>query len=169
MTFPRSPELKILPLHIQTPLAHILMTWPTKPNKCVILLTCCRLLEFVVGLPKGRRNIHTRIVGVYLLLRMWLEHFTGDFDGSCHLYRNRLYCVCDTLRIVTQWLVLHSTFSVALKLHMTGTCAKTQRKQDIALSAENRKISVDKDPPEMTGLKSTAHLNRFTKGIREKM
>ena len=150
MILPRIPELKILPLHTQTPLAHILMTWPIKPNKCVILLTCCRLLEFVVGLPRGRRSIHTRSVGVYLLLHMWLEHFTGYFDGSCHLYRNRLYCVRDTLRIVRHRLVLQSTFTVALKPPISGTDAKAQRKQLIALNSDNSNISTDRVPPEIT-------------------
>ena len=36
----------------------------------VLYSTCCRLLEFVVGLPRRRRHIHSRSVGVDLLLRM---------------------------------------------------------------------------------------------------
>ena len=46
MTLPRNSEMKILPLHTQTPLAQILRTWPMKPLKCVILLIadCLNLL-----------------------------------------------------------------------------------------------------------------------------
>jgi len=53
-------------------------------------------------------------------LETWMEVAT---------YRDRLYCVCETLRIVRQWFVQHSAFTLALRMHTTGTDSKAQRKQ----------------------------------------
>jgi len=46
--------------------------------------------------------------------------------------------------------VLQSTFTVALKPPISGTDAKAQRKQLIALNSDNSNISTDRVPPEIT-------------------
>jgi hypothetical protein len=150
MTLPRNPELKIFPLHTQTPVAKILRNWPIKPLKRVILLAADRL-NLLLVFPEDE-DINSLSVGVDLLLFMWLEHFTGNLVGSCHLYRNRLCFVCEALRIVREMFVKHSNFTLALRLHKTGTEAKAQRKQVIAFSSDNSNLSIDKGPPEISGL-----------------
>jgi hypothetical protein len=77
-------------------------------------------------------------------LETWMEVAT---------YRNTLSCVCETLRIFRPWFVQHSTFTLTLRLPRTSTEAKAQRKQVIALSSEDRNLSIDKSPPEITGIR----------------
>jgi len=151
MNLPRNSELKILPLHTQTPLAQILRTWPIKPHKCFILLAADCLNLLLVFPDDEDTYTHEVSVLIYCCLcdlntslETWMELAT------C---RNTLSWVCETLRIVRQCFVQHSTFTLALRLHRTGTEAKAQRKQVIALSSENSNVSIVKGQLEIYGFR----------------
>jgi len=104
MNIPKNPEMKILPLHIQTPLALIMWTWPIKSLNCVLLLAA-DWLNFLLVFPEDEDTYkHEVSVLIYCCvcdlstpLETWMEFATyteagyNVFVKHCELLGNGLY------------------------------------------------------------------------------
>jgi hypothetical protein len=146
MTLPGNPELKILPLHTQTPLARILPTWPIKASSALFYLLqsawiCCWSSQRT-KIHKHRKCRCWFTVAYVTSLETWMEVATYTEIGyilfviHCGLLRSGLYNIPPS----------------HLRCDCTGWYRqKSTAKQVIALRSVNSDLSIDKVPPEITG------------------